>query len=70
MTLVLALIALQELTEETLAKWRDHVVPTAEELRWRAVPWRPTFWDGVVEAHKQEKPVLLWAMNGHPLALC
>jgi hypothetical protein len=32
------------------------------------VHWLPTFWDGVIAAQKQEKPILLWAMNGHPLA--
>jgi hypothetical protein len=25
-------------------------------------------WDGVIAAQKQDMPILLWAMNGHPLA--
>ena len=32
------------------------------------VNWLPTFWDGVIAAQKQDMPILLWAMNGHPLA--
>ncbi len=70
MTAILLALLCQELTDESYDKWRDHVVPKAEELRWRAVGWQPTFWDAVVKAQKEEKPILLWAMNGHPLALC
>ena len=47
--------------------WR-HVVPTADELAWRAIPWLGTLAEAVVQAHAQDKPILLWAMNGHPLA--
>jgi hypothetical protein len=43
------------------------IVPRSDELTWRAIPWRPTLRDGVVDATAAEKPVLLWAMNGHPL---
>jgi len=46
---------------------RDHVLPSADEERWAEIPWRGTFWDGIQEARKQDRPVLLWAMNGHPL---
>ncbi len=72
-TLLLALVctaplAAQELTEETYAKLRDHVLPSADELRWTAIDWRASFWDAVVEGQKSDKPILLWAMNGHPLA--
>jgi hypothetical protein len=44
------------------------VVPAAEELRWLEIPWRATLWDAVVDAHRLRRPILLWAMNGHPLA--
>ncbi|MEK7466286.1 MAG: hypothetical protein AAB074_02625 [Planctomycetota bacterium] len=69
LTLLLAApLGAQELTDETFAKIRDHVLPAPDELRWTAVDWRASFWDAVVEAQKADKPVLLWAMNGHPLA--
>lgn len=48
---------------------RDHILPGAEELKWTEIPWRATFWESVVEAQGKEMPILLWAMNGHPLAL-
>lgn len=44
-----------------------HVVPGEDELRWRAIPWRPTLRAGLRDGAAAEKPVLLWAMNGHPL---
>lgn len=44
-----------------------HVVPSEEELRWRAIPWRATLGDGLRDGAATRKPVLLWAMNGHPL---
>ncbi len=49
------------------AHWQ-HVVPTDEEMQWRAIPWLGTLAEAVVQAHAQDKPILLWAMNGHPLA--
>ena len=57
----------QELTDATYAKWRDHVLPRAWELAYRKIPWRPSYWEAVIEAQEKDKPILLWAMNGHPL---
>jgi hypothetical protein len=57
-----------ELNDATFAKWRDRIRPKTEEKCFETVHWLPTFWDGVIAAQKQDKPILLWAMNGHPLA--
>jgi hypothetical protein len=46
-----------------------HVLPKESELAWRSIDWKPTLWDAVIEAHASRKPILLWAMNGHPLGL-
>lgn len=43
------------------------IVPGEEEVAWRAVPWRAEFRRALVEGDELDKPVLLWAMNGHPL---
>jgi len=56
------------LDDQTFTNWRDYIRPKPEELGWQEVPWRSTFWDAVVEAQQKEMPVLVWAMNGHPLA--
>ena len=70
----LALLALAafagagDLSDDDARKWLRFVEPSADELRWTAIPWRATLWDAVVDAHREKKPILLWAMNGHPLA--
>jgi len=51
----------------SLAAWRARIEPAAEELEWTEIPWRSTLWQGLNEAREQQRPLLLWAMNGHPL---
>ena len=71
-TLVVALAGTEaappELNDQTFAAWRDRIRPQAAERCFETVPWLPTFWDGVMAAQEEDKPILLWAMNGHPLA--
>lgn len=55
------------LAESDLAKFRDLIRPSAKELQFEETGWRPTFWEAVTEAQRTGKPILLWAMNGHPL---
>jgi hypothetical protein len=57
-----------ELSDKTFAQWRDRIRPKTEEVSYKTVDWLPTFWDAVIAAQKEDKPILLWAMNGHPLA--
>ena len=59
--------AAQQLSEDTFETLRDAIVPKAGEVRWREIPWRPSLWDALREARAKDAPVLLWAMNGHPL---
>ena len=71
-TLVVALAGTEaappELNDQTFAAWRDRIRPQAAERCFETVHWLPTFWDGVMAAQKEDRPILLWAMNGHPLA--
>lgn len=55
----------QDATES--AEVRAHVLPDASELAWRSLGWRASLWQGVVDAYAAKRPILLWAMNGHPL---
>jgi hypothetical protein len=52
----------------TFVRHWQHVVPSADEMVWRVIPWLGTLAEAVVQAHAQDMPILLWAMNGHPLA--
>ena len=46
---------------------RSRVMPSAEELRYEEIPWIPQFGAGLVRANEDRRPLLFWAMNGHPL---
>lgn len=54
-------------TAATFGAWRRHIRPSADELRWEAIPWQASFAAGLRAASEQGRPLLLWAMNGHPL---
>ena len=56
-----------QLDDKTYTMWKNFIKPTAEELAWTKISWRSTFYDGLVDADQLQKPVLFWAMNGHPL---
>lgn len=47
--------------------WFDKIRPCQEELAFLEIPWRATLQQAVVDASRENKPILLWAMNGHPL---
>lgn len=58
---------LPELRDLELPAWRTHISPDADELAYLAIDWVPDLAGGMVRAHEQQRPVFLWAMNGHPL---
>jgi hypothetical protein len=60
-------LPIPELSAADLPAWRAHLRPAAEELGWREIPWLSTFTAGVLAADAQDKPLLFWTMNGHPL---
>jgi len=57
----------QELTERSYERLKRKILPQEDEGAWTGVPWRAAFGAAVAEAREKGKPVLLWAMNGHPL---
>ena len=46
---------------------RAYLVPGASEQSHRTIPWRASVLHGLIDAQEQDKPVLLFLMNGHPL---
>ena len=56
-----------ELHQDNYAVWRDRILPAQEEMNWQQIPWLTTFRDGILAADREQKPLLLWTMNGHPL---
>lgn len=52
---------------EAFARLHDQIKPRAEERRWTQIPWEVDLWEARRQAREMGKPILLWAMNGHPL---
>jgi hypothetical protein len=67
MCCVLRAIPAQDLDAAAFARDLAAIVPRESELDWRAIPWQAELGTALVEAGRVQKPVLLWAMNGHPL---
>ena len=58
-----------ELNEENYDKIRKALASPKEESGWREISWRPSLGEAIAEARKEQKPILLWAMNGHPCGM-
>jgi hypothetical protein len=59
----------QDLTEETYPNVRKSILLVSEESHWQKIPWRPNLGVAIDEARKEDKPILLWMMNGHPCGM-
>ncbi|MFP6866566.1 MAG: hypothetical protein VCA35_11535 [Roseibacillus sp.] len=55
-----------KLTDGNLRKWGDFIRPSEEDLAWRGVRWHRHLDEAAEEARQLGRPILLWAMNGHP----
>jgi hypothetical protein len=53
--------------EEQFATLYAYIIPKQSELTWRTIGWRESLGQAWREARNQDKPILFWAMNGHPL---
>jgi hypothetical protein len=56
-----------ELNDETLQPLCKAICPSQGEQDFLEIGWHASFFSAVNEAVETNKPILLWAMNGHPL---
>ena len=56
-----------EFHRDNYSLWKQYLLPTEAELSFYKIPWERTFQDGIMRGDRVGKPILLWAMNGHPL---
>jgi hypothetical protein len=59
-------IPAQDLTDDTFDRWASYVRPAPAECSWQEIQWLENLGKGLATGVEQRKPVLLWAMNGHP----
>ena len=57
-----------ELNEATYSMIRQAIRLQPSEA-WEQIPWQPNLGEAVREARQQDKPTLLWMMNGHPAGM-
>ncbi len=50
-----------------LATYRALVLPKDSERAWEQIAWQISYEDGLRASSAEQKPLLLWVMNGHPL---
>ena len=56
-----------ELTLDNYRAWMKHIEPSPSEMPWTTIDWQPDLKSGITKAASEDKPILLWTMNGHPL---
>jgi hypothetical protein len=49
------------------AAWREYLRPSHAESSYAEVAWMDRFSAAVIAGEREQRPVLFWAMNGHPL---
>ena len=50
-----------------MKSWREFLRPGKDELKHESIGWLADFASGMRASAKEQKPLLFWAMNGHPL---
>ena len=58
-----------KLTEKTYPAILKALQELPVETHWKEIPWRPNLGEAIEEARKEDKPILLWIMNGHPCGM-
>src|SRR4051794_41744577 len=64
----LTLHAAEAVAPDQLARLQALVKPAAGGEDWLRIPWLTSLWEARRQAAAQGKPVLLWVVDGQPLA--
>ena len=68
LTFLLAVVLLQDgLTADAFEKLHKELQPPKDEA-WMSVPWKINLLEARDLAVIQKKPILIWSMDGNPLA--
>jgi hypothetical protein len=55
-------------TPENFSKFQAFLRPRPEEEKWLQIPWMTDLWEARKKAAAEGKPILLWEMDGSPMA--
>ncbi|MEM7698378.1 MAG: hypothetical protein AAF236_08250 [Verrucomicrobiota bacterium] len=47
--------------------WIREAVSPDPEAAWKEIPWETSLLAGQARAAREQKPIFIWAMDGHPL---
>jgi hypothetical protein len=61
-------LATEPITPEQLKQLQTVIKPAATEDKWAQIPWLTDLWEARQRAAAAGKPILVWEMDGHPLA--
>ena len=56
----------EQLTDAKFRELHKELQPAGNEP-WRTIPWKIALLDAQRNAAKENKPIFIWAMDGHPL---
>ena len=59
-------LSAEELTEARYRELLADIQPAADEP-WRTIPWKTDLLDAQRMAAASNRPIFIWAMDGHPL---
>jgi hypothetical protein len=60
--------AAKPITPEQFKQLQAVIKPAPTEDRWAQIPWLTDLWEARRRAAAAGKPILVWEMDGHPLA--
>jgi hypothetical protein len=60
--------AIEPITPEQFAQLQKIIKPAPTEDQWDQIPWMTDLWEARRRAAAEGKPILVWEMDGHPLA--
>jgi hypothetical protein len=60
----------QALNESTFAAIRSHASPTKQDLAFQGIEWKTSVFDGLLQAQREDKPMVMWMYFGDPRGRC
>lgn len=59
-----------KLTDENYSSVRNFAKPKASDLTFQQIDWKPSVYEGLLAAQKEDKPMVLWLYFGDPRSSC